>query len=69
MRFRKSKGNKKAVLTMTENEIVDACIFYLKSKKYFTSNKCSLSIPLKDNIDRLGRKRRRGVEFHVELDE
>ncbi len=53
---------------MTENEIVEACMFYLKSKKYSTSDKCCLLIPLKDNIDKLGRKRRRGIELSVELE-
>lgn len=68
MRFRKAKNKNKAVLTMTENEMIEACMDSLKKKGY-SGGVCRLLIPLVDKVDKLGRKRRRGIELQVELDE
>lgn len=69
MRFRKAKNKKKAILTMTENEMIEACMASIKEKGYSAGGVCRLLIPLVDKVDKLGRKRRRGIELQVELDE
>lgn len=52
-------------LTLSENEIIEACFDYVKKKGYTTLSSCWLKIPIKDKVDSLGRKRRRGIEFTV----
>lgn len=42
MRFRKASGKSKAVVTMTQMEVVDACSEYLKAKGVEIGNLCWL---------------------------
>lgn len=68
MRFRKSRGKRPAQITLTENEIVEACYEFLRNKGHELGNRSLLMIPVRDKKDSLGRKRRRGIEFRVEAE-
>ena len=69
MRFRKGRGKKLDRVALTENEIVQACHDFLENKGYTLSKTSWLRIPIRDKEDKLGRKRRRGIEFHVEIED
>lgn len=68
MRFRKSRGKVKARVTLTEDDIVQACHDFLERNGYTLSDTCRLVVPIRDKIDSLGRKRRRGIEFQVDVE-
>lgn len=68
MRFRKAAGKKKAVVTLTENEIVEACYNFVRERKIEPGRISYLKIPIRDKVDSAGRKRRRGIEFQVEIE-
>jgi hypothetical protein len=59
MRSRKAKGKKPAVVTMTEGEIVDACLKYLADKGIVTGDTCWLKIDTTKEPKRRGRR----IEF------
>jgi hypothetical protein len=64
MRFRKAKGNKKAVVTLTESEIVEACQKYLAEMGISTGQYCWMRIDLNKDVKRRGRR----VEFVSEIE-
>lgn len=68
MRLRKGRGKQKDKISLTESDIVLACHKYLEDKGYVLSDISYLAIPTKDIEDKLGRKRRRGIEFQVEIE-
>jgi len=68
MRFRKGRGKVKDKVSLTEGEIVQACHDFLEKKGYRLSNVSYLKIPIRDNVDSLGRKKRRGIEFQVDIE-
>jgi len=68
MRFRKGRGKNKDKISLTEDEIVQACHDFLENKGYHLSTISYLKIPIQDAIDSLGRKKRRGIEFQVEIE-
>jgi hypothetical protein len=68
MRIRKGRGKAKDRVSLTENEIVQACHDFLESKGYQLSNVSYLKVPTKDAVDSLGRKKRRGIEFQVDIE-
>lgn len=69
MRFRKERGKKLARVTLTENEVVQACHDYLEAKGYVLANITYLVIPTRDRVDKRGRKIRRGMEFQADIKE
>jgi len=63
MRFRKARGKKKAVVTMTESEIVEACNAWLAEKNIKVGDICWLKINTAKTVKRRGRR----VEFASEI--
>lgn len=45
MRTKKSRGKKRATVTLTESEIVAACRQYLESKGFVLGNTCYVGLP------------------------
>lgn len=64
MRFRKARGKKKAVVTMTEDEVVEACSKYLTEKGVETGDVCWLKINVSPKATR---RRVNRVEFVSEI--
>lgn len=63
MRFRKKRGKRKAAVTLTESDIVDACWEYLRKRGVEPGDLCWLKVSLKEEKPKKGR-----VEFVAELD-
>lgn len=68
MRFRKGRGKIKDKVSLTEGEIVQACHEFLQKRGYVLSKTSYLKIPIRDNVDSLGRKKIRGIEFQVDIE-
>jgi hypothetical protein len=69
MRFRKGRGKVKDRISLTENEIVEACYRYVKDKGYNLGDISYLVIPnTGTKLDSLGRKMKRGIEFRVDIE-
>ena len=68
MRFAKARGNNKPTVTLTETDILDACRDLLKAQGYSLGSISYICIPSRDAEDKLGRKRRRGIEVKMEID-
>jgi hypothetical protein len=64
MRFRKARGKKKAVVTMTESEIVEACHEYMKKQGFEIGGYCWVKIDMNDKP----KGRRTRVEFVSEVE-
>lgn len=71
MRFKKAtKKKEKSKVTLTENEIVEACRQYINKLGYKPASICWLKLPkVREKIDKLGRKRENRIEFQMELEE
>ena len=69
MRFRKERGKKLPQVALSENEIVQACHDYLEAKGYTLADISHLVIPIRDKVDKRGRKVRRGIEFRAGIKE
>lgn len=71
VRFKKAKGKKKAQVTLTEHDLIEAGYLYLESKGFKTGGMCFLRIPTRPSepeYDKRGRKKpRKRVELTVEL--
>ena len=68
MRFKKARGKVKGSVSLTENEIVLACYEYVRRQGTEPGDTSYLKIPNDRNKkDSLGRKRRSGIEFMVEI--
>jgi hypothetical protein len=66
MRVRKARGKKPAVVTLTEDEVVEACCRYVEKSGHSIDSRIWLAIH-KGKKDKLGRKRRGKVEFVAEI--
>jgi hypothetical protein len=66
MRFRKARGKKPAVVTLTEDEVVEACCRYVKDRVARVGSRIWL-VTHKGKKDKLGRKRKGKVEFGAEI--
>lgn len=62
MRFRKARGKNKAVVTMTQSEVVDACCKYLADQGVVMGDICWLKINKKETARKINR-----VEFSSEF--
>lgn len=69
MRFRKAVKKESAKVTLTEDEIVHACYDFVRKQGLNPGKICYLKIPKKQTVDAAGRKRRRRLEFMVDLDD
>lgn len=69
MRFRKGRGKKPSMVALSENEIVQACHDYLEAKGYTLANISHLVVPIRDKVDKRGRKIRKGIEFRVGIED
>jgi hypothetical protein len=65
VRFRKAEGNQPPKVTLTQEEIVDACYEYLRSQGLKLGSTCWLKIPL--NTD--PKKRKQKLEFISSLEQ
>lgn len=63
MRWRKGRGKKKPVVTMTEGDIVEACNKWLTDKGIRTGDICWMKI----NTAKVVKRRGRRVEFVSEV--
>lgn len=72
MRTRKAKGPRKALVTLTETELIDAGFAFLESRGYKLGKMCYLKVPARheERRDSRGRKiPRRKVELVVEVEQ
>ena len=71
MRFKKAtKKKEKSKVTLTENEIIEACCEFIKNKGHKPASICWLKLPkIREKVDKLGRKRECRIEFQMELEE
>lgn len=68
MRFRKAVRKESAKVTLTEDEIVQACYDFVRKNGLTPGRISYLKIPTRHTVDAAGRKRRRRLEFMVDLD-
>ena len=66
MRFRKARGKKPAVVTLTELDIVEACYQSLMSQGHKLNDR-SIMVHRYPSKDKSGKKRRGKVELQFEL--
>ena len=72
MRFRQKRGNKPARITLSEEEIFDACREYIKRLDFMKGSRLdscgAIAIPkVLHKVDKRGRKTRTKVEFLQEI--
>lgn len=68
MRVRKRRGSKPGAVTLTQDEVMTACLKYVEGQGYETGSQMWMKINLPKE-DSIGRKREGKVEVIIETDE